>query len=63
MNCLHNHKFYEIQRYVKKHFKNFMIKIFCLLNLISLLYCMLLVDYFTSWKPWIIICSNVLFIY
>lgn len=63
MNCSHNCKMCRVCRYVRKHFKNFIIKsIFCL-NLFSFMYWCLLIDYIISWQPFAIMAFNFLVVF
>lgn len=60
MNCSHNCKMCRVYTYIRKHFKNFIIKtVFCL-NLFSLMYWCLMIDCITSWQPFAIMAFNVL---
>ncbi len=63
MNCLHNCAMCRMCRYVRKHFKNFVIKSVLGLNLISFVYWVLLVDYIISWQPFAIMVFNLLVIF
>lgn len=62
MNCSHNCVMCRVWKYIKKHFKNFIIKVFCLLNLLSLFYWVCWLDYIVSWQPYVIMCCNSTFL-
>lgn len=63
MNCSHNCKMCRVCRYVRKHFKNFIIKSILCLNLFSFFYWVLLIDYIISWQPFAIMAVNLLVVF
>lgn len=58
MNCSHNCKMCLVCRYIRKHFKNFVIKTLVFVNMISFMYWCLLIDYIISWQPYAIMILN-----
>lgn len=58
MNCSHNCKMCRVCRYIRKHFKNFVIKTLVFVNMISFMYWCLLIDYIISWQPYAIMILN-----
>ena len=45
-------------KYVRKHFKNFVIKTLLGVNIFSLLFWLSFIDYIISWQPYIIMAVN-----
>ncbi len=45
-------------KYVRKHFKNFVIKTLLAANIISLLFWLSFIDYIISWQPYLIMAVN-----
>lgn len=45
-------------KYVRKHFKNFVIKTLLAANIISLLLWLSFIDYIISWQPYLIMAVN-----
>lgn len=45
-------------KYVRKHFKNFVIKTLLTANIISLLFWLSFIDYIISWQPYLIMAVN-----
>lgn len=58
MNCSHNCMMCRVWKYIKKHFKNFVIKTLVFVNMISFMYWCLLIDYIISWQPYAIMILN-----
>ena len=48
----------RVCKYIRKHFKNFIIKTLCVLNAFSLFYWMYWIDAIISWQPWVIMLVN-----
>lgn len=62
MNCSHDCKMCRVCKYIRKHFKNFIIKTLCMLNAFSLFYWMCWIDAIISWQPWVIMLVNASFL-
>lgn len=60
MNCSRDSTGKKCQRcrYIRKHFKNFMIKSLIFINAFSLLFWLSIVDYIISWQPYAIMTVN-----
>lgn len=52
MNCSHNCMMCRVWKYIKKHFKNFVIKTIIFFNMLSLMYWIVYIDYIISWQPY-----------
>lgn len=61
MNCSHI-QLYDVtgMKYIKKHFKNFVIKTIIFFNVLSLMYWIVYSDYIISWQPYAIMAFNLL---
>lgn len=62
MNCSHDCKMCRVCKYIRKHFKNFIIKTLCVLNAFSLVYWICWIDAIISWQPWVIMLVNASFL-
>lgn len=62
MSCLNNRKVCQICRYTRRHFKNFAIKTLCIINTLSLLYWLTVLDGIVSWQPLAIMAVNLAFL-
>jgi hypothetical protein len=60
MNCSHNCMMCRVWKYIKKHFKNFVIKTISFFNMLSLMYWIVYIDYIISWQPYAIMAFNLL---
>ena len=60
MNCSHNCMMCRVWKYIKKHFKNFVIKTIIFFNMLSLMYWIVYIDYIISWQPYAIMAFNLL---
>lgn len=58
MNCSHNCMMCRVWKYIKKHFKNFVIKTIIFFNMLSLMYWIVYIDYIISWQPYAIMAFN-----
>lgn len=63
MNCSHNCVMCRVWKYIKKHFKNFVIKTVVFFNLFSFMYWVLWLDYIISWQPYAIMAFNLLVLF
>ena len=52
----------QVCRYTRKHFKNFVIKTLCIINALSLLYWLIVLDGIASWQPLAIMAVNLAFL-
>ena len=59
MNCSRDStKICRRCKYVRKHFKNFVIKTLLGVNIFSLLFWLSFIDYIISWQPYLIMAVN-----
>lgn len=63
MNYLQKRKFCRICRYARRHAKNFILKILCVINIFSLVFWVCCINLIISWEPWIIMAVNADFLY
>lgn len=52
----------QVCRYTRKHFKNYAIKTLCIINALSLLYWLIVLDSIASWQPLVIMAVNLAFL-
>lgn len=62
MNCSYNYRMCLVCRYFRRHAKNFIIKTLCVVNAFSLVFWCCLIDCIISWKPYVIMAANFLFL-
>lgn len=62
MNCSRNCKMCRTCKYIRKHFKNFVIKTLCVINAFSLAFWLCAIDAIISWQPYVIMLVNALFL-
>lgn len=62
MSYSNNCKMCQVCRYTRKHFKNFVIKTLCIINALSLLYWLIVLDGIASWQPLAIMIVNLAFL-
>lgn len=62
MNCSRNCKMCRVCKYIRKHFKNFVIKTLCVINAFSLAFWLCAIDAIISWQPYVIMLVNALFL-
>ncbi len=62
MSYSNNCKMCQVCRYTRKHFKNFVIKTLCIINALSLLYWLIVLDGIASWQPLVIMTVNLSFL-
>ena len=57
-SCDNTSKLCRHCKYVRKHFKNFVIKTLLVVNIFSLLFWLSFIDYIISWQPYVIMAVN-----
>lgn len=62
MNYSHDCKMCLVCRYVSRHARNFIIKSLCMVNAVSLVFWLCLIDSIISWQPYVIMAVNFLFL-
>ena len=62
MNYSHDCKMCLVCRYVRRHARNFIIKSLCMVNAVSLVFWLCLIDSIISWQPYVIMAVNFLFL-
>lgn len=50
-------------KYIRRHFKNFIIKALCVINAFSLAFWLCAIDAIISWQPYVIMLFNALFLW
>lgn len=62
MNCSRNRKMCRMCKYIRRHFKNFIIKALCVINAFSLAFWLCAIDAIISWQPYVIMLVNGLYL-
>lgn len=62
MNCSRNCKMCRMCKYIRRHFKNFIIKALCVINAFSLAFWLCAIDAIISWQPYVIMLVNGLYL-
>lgn len=62
MNCSRNCKMCRVCKYIRRHFKNFIIKALCVINAFSLAFWLCAIDAIISWQPYVIMLVNGLYL-